>query len=68
MTRMSRFKRAAATLALLLAATAPVAAQNYHLDRRDDEFRERLTVIEEAPAPVIGPNDPQLGDIRSGCS
>ena len=53
-------------LATALLAATPLAAQNYGLDRRDDNFRERLTVIEEPTAPVIGPNDPQLGDNKSG--
>lgn len=45
----------------------PAAAQNYGLDRRDDNFRERLVLIEEPQAPVLGPDHPGLaGNNRSG--
>ncbi|WP_230280933.1 hypothetical protein [Croceicoccus sp. Ery15] len=52
-------------LAALL-ATTPLAAQNYDLDQRDDDFSERLTVIEEPAEPVIGPEDVRRADNRSG--
>lgn len=54
---------------IILAATllaVPATAQNYGLDRRDDSFRERLVVIEESQAPVIGPDQPDLTGNRSG--
>ncbi|WP_343520928.1 hypothetical protein [Sphingomonas sp.] len=56
------------TIAIATALLAPgsVAAQNYNLDQRDASFREKLTIIEEAQAPVIGPDSNQLGDNKSG--
>jgi hypothetical protein len=45
---------------------APAAAQNFGLDRRDANFAERLAVIDEGQAPVIGPDDPGLAANRSG--
>lgn len=59
------FRRTLAIAAAMLAA-APLPAQNYGLDRRDDNFRERLVVIEETQTPVIGPEHPGLGDNKSG--
>jgi len=54
------------TVIATLLATASASAQNYDLDPRDSSFRERLTVIEETQAPVIGPDSNQLGDNKSG--
>lgn len=42
------------------------AAQNYKLDPRDANFSERLTVIDESTAPVIGPDHAGLAGNRSG--
>jgi hypothetical protein len=61
-----RTLRKSMLLALSLLAAMPVSAQNYALDRRDANFSERLTVIDESPAPVIGPDHPGLAGNRSG--
>ncbi|ODP38747.1 hypothetical protein BFL28_00905 [Sphingomonas turrisvirgatae] len=52
--------------ASVVATVLPAGAQNYDLDRRDDSFRERLEVIEEKPAPVIGPDQTGLAGNKSG--
>src|SRR4051794_23687677 len=58
-------------LALLAAlagftAVSPANSQNYALDPRNANFRERLSVIDETPTPVIGPDHPGLAGNRSG--
>lgn len=50
----------------MMVLAAPAAAQNFGLDRRDANFGERLTLIDESQAPVIGPEDPGLAGNRSG--
>ncbi|WP_213981501.1 hypothetical protein [Sphingomonas sp. dw_22] len=58
--------RYAIAISVSLLATTSATAQNFGLDRRDSNFRERLTLIEEAQVPVIGPDDPQLAGNKSG--
>lgn len=58
--------RTAIILAMVLPLALPAAAQNYDLDRRNDNFRERLELVQESQVPVIGPGHPGLADIKSG--
>jgi hypothetical protein len=51
-------------IAALLAL--PAQAQDYGLDRRDDNFRERLVLAEESRAPVVGPEHAELAGNKSG--
>lgn len=44
----------------------PATAQNYGLNRRNDNFPERLVLVEEAQAPVLGPDHAGLGNNKSG--
>lgn len=63
---LSRMFTASLLLALPALAPSSLGAQNYALDPRDANFRERLSVIEESGGPVIGPDHPGLAGNRSG--
>ena len=52
------------SLSMLLAA--PATSQNYGLDRRDANFAERLVLVQESQAPVVGPDQPGLAGNKSG--
>ena len=58
--------KTAAMLTMAVSLALPAAAQNYELDRRDDNFRERLELVQESQAPVIGPDHPGLAGNKSG--
>ncbi len=58
--------KTAIILAMAVALPLSASAQNYGLDRRDDRFSERLELVQESTAPVIGPDHPDLADNKSG--
>lgn len=63
---MGMMIRTTAMLTMAVSLALPAAAQNYALDRRDDNFRERLELVQESQTPVIGPDQPDLAGNKSG--
>lgn len=55
-----------ASVLLCLGAAGSAACQNFSLDRRDANFSERLEVVDESNGPVIGLDQADASNNRSG--